>query len=410
MSESAQPDCGYYLVLNAGSSSIKFAGYDAESLRCLFQGQIDDKGGKGRALLVVEQGGERNEKPVDLSRYQGEFLPVEPVLEWLDAAGPQAGLRAIGHRVVHGGEAFQAPVIVNSRVLSAIESCSRFAPLHNPANLNGIEDCRSRFPDLPQVAVFDTAFHQTLTPAHYRYAVPREWYKQLGVRRYGFHGTSHEYVCREAEKCLGIAPGTGAFISLHLGNGCSAAAVESGKSVDTTMGLTPLEGMMMGTRCGDIDPGLPEYLCRQLDCSITELTRKLNKNSGLLGVSGLTSDMRQIQEAMDDGHDGARLAFDMFCLRAARAAAAMRVALSRLDALIFTGGIGEHSVPVRQQVLARLSWLTAAPDATRNREHGRRSGGVITENGSAGNTACAMVVPTNEELMIATHIHHLLQQ
>ena len=410
-SQSADQSAGYYLVLNAGSSSVKFAGYAAGTLECLFQGQIDDKGGqaKGSAVLKAEQGGRKTEQPLDLSRYDAGFLPVAPVLEWLESAGPKASLLAVGHRVVHGGEAFQAPVIVNAEVTAAIESCRRFAPLHNPANLQGIADCQSRYPELPQVAVFDTAFHQTLDADHYLYALPHEWYENLGVRRYGFHGTSHEYVYQEAEKRLGLTAKSGAFITLHLGNGCSAAAIEKGRSLDTTMGLTPLEGMMMGTRCGDIDPGLPEYLCQQLDCSIVDLTRQLNKQSGLLGVSGLTSDMRQLQQAMDEDHQGAERAFNMFCLRAARAAASMRVSLGSLDALIFTGGIGEHSARVRQRILSHLRWMTAATDDGLNNDHGRQSSGVITQRGTNPSSACAMVVPTDEELMIATHIQQLLQ-
>lgn len=399
----------YYLTVNAGSSSIKFAGYaladQSEHLQLLFQGQIDDRGGGEQVSLSVSRNGEQHTRMLSA---EAGGLSLEPVLNWLNSQGLVSALQGIGHRVVHGGEAFQQPVLIDVNVLDAIAACNRFAPLHNPANLGGIRACQTAFPGIPQVAVFDTAFHQTLSEAHFLYAVPYQWYQEHGVRRYGFHGTSHQYVAQQAETRLGLAQGTGRFVSLHLGNGCSAAAIEAGQCVDTSMGLTPLEGLMMGTRSGDLDPGLHEYLCQQLQCDISELTRQLNKASGLLGVSGLTSDMRQIQQAMDAGHEGATRAFAMFCLRAAKAVAAMRVSLTALDAVIFTGGIGEHSSAVRARVLSHLHWLTPPLCSQANQDHGSHTAGIITARGEVPSSVHALVVPTDEEIMIAHHVHTLL--
>ncbi|MDX1692499.1 MAG: acetate/propionate family kinase [Ketobacteraceae bacterium] len=408
MSNPAGDATDFYLVLNSGSSSIKFAGYRSQSLERCFHGQIDDRGDSGKPLLSVNDGNQDQEMPVERADDKENGLTVAPILDWVEQNAPGGRLAAIGHRVVHGGEKFREPALIDPEVLSAIQDCSRFAPLHNPSNLKGIRDCQSRYADLPQVAVFDTAFHQSLAPAEYMYPVPREWYRNHGVRRYGFHGTSHEYVCQQAEKALGLAADSGAFISLHLGNGCSAAAVANGKSVDTTMGLTPLEGMMMGTRSGDIDPGLPQFLCHELNQSIDEVTRALNKSSGLLGVSGITSDMRGIQEAMDSNKPQAALAFDMFCSRAAKAVAGMRVSLTRLDAVIFTGGIGEHSARVRERIVSLLPWLLPPLDSSANQHHGKDSGGVITAPDQRKKECCALVVATDEEKMIAHHIQSLM--
>ena len=407
MTDQNDREAGLYLVLNAGSSSVKFAGYSAAALTQLFHGQIDDRGRSESAVLTVHDGSEKTQQTVAKSRQTGKHsLSVAPVLEWVDQRSAGKVL-AIGHRVVHGGEKFQAPVLISEGVMAAIDECTPFAPLHNPGNLQGIRECQSRYPGLPQVAVFDTAFHQSLEREHYLYPLPYEWYQQHGVRRYGFHGTSHEYVYQQAEKQLGLAPDTGAFISLHLGNGCSAAAIESGRSVDTTMGLTPLEGLMMGTRSGDIDPGLHQYLCHTLGLSLDELTNALNKRSGLLGVSQTSSDMREIQDAMEQGDQQAQLAFDMFCDRAAKSVAALRVSLSRLDAILFTGGIGEHSALTRAAILARIPWLCCPVDVVANQAHGKDTRGLITAAGDQRQCQ-ALVVATDEEWMIARHIQALL--
>jgi acetate kinase len=320
------------------------------------------------------------------------------VLDLMAEAGhADVELLGAGHRVVHGGERFTSSIRVDDAVIAALRSFDHLAPLHNPANLAGIEAVRAALPGLPQVAVFDTAFHQTM-PAHaFRYAVPEEWYVRHGVRRYGFHGTSHRFVSEQAASMLGRPLGELRLVTAHLGNGCSATAVRDGVSVDTTMGLTPLEGLVMGTRSGDIDPGLIGYLAGRTGMNIDEITQALNVDSGLQGLSGVGNDMRTVAEAAADGNERARLALDVFVYRLSKAIAALVVGLQRLDALVFTGGIGENSAVVRSLVLSRLGFLGLAEDVEANAEHGRHTGGRI----SLGGPVLALVVPTDEELLIA---------
>ena len=306
--------------------------------------------------------------------------------------------------MVHGGAQFTASVRVDDEVIAAIRSFSRLAPLHNPANLAGIEAVAAARPDLPQVAVFDTAFHQTMPPAAYRYAVPEPWYTRYGVRRYGFHGTSHRFVSGRAADLLGRPLGELRLVTAHLGNGCSATAVRDGESVDTTMGLTPLEGLVMGTRSGDVDPGVFGYLAGVASLTVGQLTDALNTASGLAALSGVGNDMRAVEAAAAGGDAHARLALDVFVHRLAKAVAALVTNLDRLDALVFTGGIGEHSVTVRSMVLARLGFLGLAEDPPANARHGRDTGGRI----SLPATALALVVPTDEELMIARDTARLI--
>ncbi|HYB49231.1 MAG TPA: acetate kinase, partial [Streptosporangiaceae bacterium] len=321
---------------------------------------------------------------------------ISRVLDHLARAGlpPLAGA---GHRVVHGGERFTASVLVDDEVIAAIRSFSHLAPLHNPSNLDGIEAVRAVRPGLPQVAVFDTAFHQTMAPRAFRYAVPEEWYTRYGVRRYGFHGTSHRFVSERAAALLGRPLAELRLVTAHLGNGCSAAAVRDGRSVDTTMGLTPLEGLVMGTRSGDVDPSVFGYLADQAGLTVDEVTRVLNTASGLAGLSGVSNDMRTVEAAAAAGDERAQLALDVFVHRLAKAIAAMVVGLERLDALVFTGGIGENSVLIRSRVLARLGFLGLAEDAGANAGHGRATRGRISTDGPV----LALVVPTDEELLIA---------
>ena len=278
-----------------------------------------------------------------------------------------------------------------------MRSFSHLAPLHNPANLAGIEAVRALLPDLPQVAVFDTAFHQTMPPHAFRYAVPEEWYTRYGVRRYGFHGISHRFVSEQAAVVLGRPPGELRLVTAHLGNGCSATAVRDGVSVDTTMGLTPLDGLVMGTRSGDVDPGLLSYLAGRTSMGVDELTRALNLESGLEGLSGVGNDMRTVEAAAAGGNERARLALEVFVHRLSKAIAGLVVGLQRLDALVFTGGIGENSAVVRSLVLRQLGFLGLAEDVQANADHGRRTGGRI----SVAGPVLALVVPTDEELLIA---------
>jgi acetate kinase len=375
---------GLVLVLNSGSSSVKYALLDPETGQRPLNGQVEDIGGAGGSYHDA----------------------ITQILGHLDDKG-HVDLTGAGHRVVHGGERFSASVLVDDDVLAAIRSFSHLAPLHNPANLAGIEAVSAARPGLPQVAVFDTAFHQTMKPAAYRYAVPDEWYARYAVRRYGFHGTSYRFVSERAAALLGRSadgyPPAGhpsaalRLVIAHLGNGCSAAAISGGESVDTTMGLTPMEGLVMGTRSGDVDPGLLGYLAERTGQDAAALTEALDTRSGLLGLSGTTNDMRTIADAAGKGDERARLALDVFVHRLAKAIGALTASLGGLDALVFTAGIGEHSPVVRSEVLARLGFLGLAEDPEANADHGRATGGRISLPGPVQ----ALVIPTDEELMIA---------
>ena len=299
----------------------------------------------------------------------------------------------VGHRVVHGGESFSKSVAIDESVVAEIESCSSLAPLHNPANLAGIAAAQEVFPELPHVAVFDTAFHQTMPVHAYRYAVPRAWYTELKVRRYGFHGTSHAYVSREAARYLDQTVAETSVIVAHLGNGCSACAVHAGESLDTTMGLSPLEGLVMGTRSGDVDPALHSYLANHLGLSLDEITNSLNKESGLLGLSGQSNDMRTLVELAEGGDAEAGLAIAVFAYRLAKAIGALAAALPKLDAIVFTGGIGENSAYTRQATASHLQVFGVSLDDEANQKNASKI--------SLSNTLPCLVIATNEELMIA---------
>jgi acetate kinase len=383
------------LVLNSGSSSVKFALFLAASCERLIEG-MGDRLGTPEALLRIQ----RFPAPAVEERLPGGTHQdvIARVLDHLAEAGP-GGVRLLGagHRVVHGGDRFSSSILVNDAVIAALRSFSHLAPLHNPANLVGIGAVHSLLPELPQVAVFDTAFHQTVPPHAFRYAVPEAWYELHGVRRYGFHGTSHRFVSEQAAAMLGRPSRQLRMVTAHLGNGCSAAAVRDGVSVDTTMGLTPLEGLVMGTRSGDVDPGLIGYLVSRTGMNVDQITQALNLDSGLKGLSGVGNDMRTVVAAAADGNERARLALEVFVHRLAKAIAGLVVGLQRLDALVFTGGIGENSTVVRSLVLGRLGFLGLAEDAEANAGHGRHTGGRISLAGSV----LALVVPTDEELLIA---------
>jgi acetate kinase len=401
---------GLVLVLNSGSSSVKFAVLAPASGERMLAGMADKVGTPETELRIrryqdhvvterLPDGGYRAviSRILDYLPEAG-FGPAGDGASGDGAAGPgQAHLAGAGHRVVHGGERFTASVLVDDEVIAAIRASSHLAPLHNPANLAGIEAVRAVRPDLPQVAVFDTAFHQTMPPRAFRYAVPEEWYSRYGVRRYGFHGTSYRFVSERAAALLGRPLAGLRLVIAHLGNGCSVAAVRAGVSVDTTMGLTPLEGLVMGTRSGDVDPGVFGFLAGRAGLTIDELNQALYNASGLQGLSGVSNDMRTVEAMAAGGDERARLALDVFVHRLAKAIAGMVVGLERLDALVFTAGIGENSALVRGQVLARLGFLGLAEDPGANARHGRDTRGRISPDGAA----VAMVVPTDEELMIA---------
>jgi acetate kinase len=386
---------GVVLVLNSGSSSVKFALLVPASGERLMSG-LGERLGTGEASVRIEwSGGAATTEQLPGGTHHAV---VSLLLDRLATSGYTGGrLLGAGHRVVHGGERFSSSVLVDDTVLAGLRSISHLAPIHNPANLAGIEAVRALLPGLPQVAVFDTAFHHTMPPHAYRYAVPEEWFTRYGVRRYGFHGTSHRYVAERAAALLGRPYHRLRLVTAHLGNGCSAAAVRDGRSVDTTMGLTPLEGLVMGTRSGDVDPGLIDYLASRSGLGAGEITEALDNDSGLTGLSGMGNDMRAIIAAAAEGNERSRLALDVFVHRLCKAIAGLVVSLDRLDALVFTGGIGENSAEIRSLALGRLGFLGLAEDAAANAGHGRHTGGRISVTGPV----LALVVPTDEEVMIA---------
>lgn len=395
----------YIFVLNCGSSSIKFALIGPISKEALLTGLVEK----------ISQPECQMQWQVETERFQAATpsADIEAALHQIWTCvknvlgGAEEKILGVGHRVVHGGEHFQHSARIDAAVIDAIEKCIPLAPLHNPANLAGIRALKKLCPQLPQVAVFDTAFHQSLPAKAYRYAVPQFLYQHHAVRRYGFHGTSHRYVANQALNRLNLDVADHALISAHLGNGCSITAIKNGKSMDTSMGMTPLEGLVMGTRCGDIDAGVLFYLLEQGLYTAESLDALLNKQSGLLGVSGLSMDMRDLNAAATAGNVDAELAIEVFCYRIAKYIAAYLVPLQRLDALIFTGGIGENDAKVRAKVIAHLAVLKLGLDPLVNANPCKTSNGVISTPESA---AVIMVIPTNEELMIALDTHRLIEE
>ena len=383
---------GFVLVLNCGSSSVKLALVDPVTGERRLAGLAERVGSSDAVVRLWRDGDEESSTPDDpssrgaLAHLLGSLTDAE-----------RADLVGVGHRVVHGGSRFSASVVLDDATLADLSGLVDLAPLHMPANLLGIEGARELLPELVQVAVFDTAFHQTMPPVAYRYAVPRDWYDEHHVRRYGFHGTSHRFVSARSAEVLGRPLEELRLVTLHLGNGCSAAAVLGGVSIVTTMGLTRLEGLVMGTRSGDVDPGLLGYVAERLDLDMDGVIDALNTRSGLLGLSGLSNDMRTVCDAAAQGSEAARLAVDVFCYRAAKSVGALAVALGGLDALVFTGGIGEHAADVRGQVLSHLGVLGLHEDPAANADHGRGTGGRVSRDGDR----VAIVVPTDEELLIA---------
>ncbi|MCQ8881729.1 acetate kinase [Pseudoalteromonas shioyasakiensis] len=385
----------HVLVLNCGSSSLKFAILDATTSDEVISG-LAERLGSDTPSIKYKYNGEK--QLIELAKGQAHDAAINKLVYLVKNLGLEDKLVAVGHRVVHGGEHFTESVLIDNDVLIEIEKTAALAPLHNPANLLGIRTAQQAFSTLPQIAVFDTAFHQTMPKIAYLYALPYSLYKEHGVRRYGFHGTSHYYVAGEAAKLLGKERQQTNVISAHLGNGCSVCAIKDGKSVDTSMGLTPLEGLVMGTRSGSIDPGLFTFLTQQLNYSVQEIDDLLNKQSGLLGISELSNDCRTIEEAAVEGHPQANLALDIFCYRLAKQIAAFLVPLQRLDALIFTGGIGENSDIIRDKVILHLGFLGLECDEAANLAARFGKEGLISK-GQAH--VKAFVIPTNEEWVIA---------
>ncbi|ENK1959505.1 TPA: acetate/propionate family kinase [Vibrio cholerae] len=393
----------YVLVINSGSSSLKFAVIDSQTGEALISG-LGECFGMPEAVISWKYQGEKTEEAITATDHHHQHA-INRIVGLMESLGFAQDLVAVGHRIVHGGEKFTSTVRIDEEVLAEIESLSDLAPLHNPAGAKGIQAAMAAFPSLPQFAVFDTAFHQTMPKKAFTGAISHELYKQYGIRRYGFHGTSHYYVSREAAKMLNKPIEQANFISVHLGNGASVCAISNGQSVDTSMGFTPLAGLMMGTRSGDLDPGIIEFLMKK-GWSQEKVFETLNKKSGFLGVSGLTSDARGILEAMENGHEGAKLAFEVFTYRVAKYIGSYLIPLDHLDAIIFTGGIGENSLPIRREILGNLKLLGFVEDEKGNEAARFGKAGIIAKSELLN--AVAMVIPTNEEFVIAQQSVELL--
>ncbi|NLS90764.1 MAG: acetate kinase [Planctomycetaceae bacterium] len=393
------------LVVNCGSSSIKYQLYEMPEKRVISKGLVERIGEEGSAL--------QHHYADEIRRLEGQIADHEEgmalILETL--TGPDGVLEtaeeigAVGHRVVHGGEEFTGSVLITPEVIASIERFADLAPLHNPPNLTGIRAAMHELPDVPQVACFDTAFHATIPEVAYTYALPYQLYEKFGIRRYGFHGTSHRYVARRAAELLGIDKYALNCITIHLGNGSSMTAVRGGRSVDTSMGLTPLEGLVMGTRTGDFDPAILFYLADR-GYDVTSLNKLCNKQSGLLGISGKSNDMRTLLQRSEQGDRRAKLAIDVFCYRIKKYIGMYMAVLGRVDAIVFTGGIGENASAVRANACSNLEGLGIALDAERNEQTvARREGAVSTPE----SPTAVLVIPTDEEAAIADDTYRIMR-
>jgi len=384
------------LVLNCGSSSLKFAVINATNGDEIITGLAECFNlPEARMQWKISGKKESTNLPPNSAHSEAIAHIVEDIIQKQEGLAEQ--FIAVGHRVVHGGEKFTKSVLIDDAVVKGIEECSSLAPLHNPAHILGIKAAQAAFPSLPQIAVFDTAFHQTMPAKAFMYALPYELYKEDHVRRYGMHGTSHLFVTQEAAKALNKPVEETNIVSAHLGNGASVSAIKNGKCVDTSMGLTPLAGLVMGTRSGDLDPSIIEYLMTRKGYSIETIMDILQKKSGLLGISGTSSDFRDILAGYDKGDERSILAMDMFSYRLAKYIAGYAVPLERIDAIVFTGGIGENSHIVRAKVLELLTIFGYEVDDAKNAKARLGGEGVITKDG----TPIAIVIPTNEEWVIA---------
>lgn len=391
------------LVLNSGSSSIKFQLFEMTERRSIASGIIENIGdGTAKAKIYSDHGA--TQETAVIRNHQEGMAVIERLLNQSGVLQDIGSLDAVGHRVVHGGETFREPVIIDDEVISAINDLIPLAPLHNPANLEGIITVLQKAPQTVQVAVFDTAFHQNMPPSSYLYALPYELYEKYRVRRYGFHGTSHYFVAKKAAECLDRPLEQLRIITLHLGNGSSAAAIKYGVCIDTSMGMTPLEGLVMGTRSGDVDPGVLFYLARQMNLSIDEIDTLLNKESGLKGICGV-NDMRTIMQFADKGDERALLALEIFCYRIKKYIGAYSASLGGADAVVFTGGIGENSAFIRAKVCEGLEYMGIEIAS----EECRRQDGIVTLH-SRDSRVNVLAIPTDEELEIALQTQQLLQK
>ncbi|WP_448248730.1 acetate kinase [Thalassotalea agariperforans] len=403
----------FVLVLNSGSSSVKFAVINVQTTEQVLHGIAECLGALNAQISWQHSGlphstaqSPANQKHTHaLAENSYHLAAIQALVEIINQHQLTSAINVIGHRVVHGGEKFFNSVVITDEVEAEIKANNKLAPLHNPANLLGIQATKKLFPHLKQVAVFDTAFHQTLAKKAFLYAIPYSLYQLEGIRKYGFHGTSHRYVAEQASQLLDKKFSESHLITAHLGNGCSICAIKNGESVDTSMGFTPLGGICMGTRSGDVDPGLLNFLVNELAYSMEQVDQVLNKQSGLLGISQLSNDCRELQEAAQAGNKQAELALDVFSYQIAKTIAAYTVPLGKLDAIVFTGGIGENSAYVRAKVVSLLTifGLVLSEQENMNKRFGEQ--GCITSNDGIK----ALVIPTNEELVIALDAIALLQ-
>ena len=395
------------LVLNCGSSSVKYKLLDMTSKEVLGSGGVEKIGMKGSFLKHTKQNGEKVILEGEVLEHQ---LAIEYILGVLTSEKHgciknMEEIDAVGHRVVHGGEKFNSSVVITDEVIRNIEACIEIAPLHNPPNLAGIFAISDLLPQIPQVAVFDTAFHQTMPEHAYMYGIPYSLYKKYGIRRYGFHGTSHRYVSRRACEFLGLDYNKTKIITAHIGNGGSITAIENGKSVDTSMGFTPVEGLMMGTRSGDVDLGVVTYLMEKEMISTSATTTLFNKHSGVLGVSGISSDMRDIEKAISEGNQRAKLALEMYEYRIKKYIGSYAAVLNGFDVLVFTGGVGENQTITRERICNGLSYLGIEIDPEINRIRGEEL--LISTSNSR---VKVVVIPTDEEYLIASDTMELVSK
>ena len=387
------------LVINCGSSSLKYQLIDSETESVIAKGLCERIGIDGGIISYAPAGGEKQEQQIEMPDHK---KAIELVIGYLTDANTGvvkelSEIGAVGHRIVHGGEKFTKSVVINEEVKKAIEEVSDLAPLHNPANLIGVNACEALMPGVPMVAVFDTAFHQTMPEESYMYALPYEYYEKYRVRRYGFHGTSHAYVSNRVAEILGKKPEDLKTIVCHLGNGASVSAVKNGKCIDTSMGLTPLEGLIMGTRSGDLDASIVEFICKKENISVSDMLNVLNKKSGVLGLSaGLGSDFRDLEKGYNEGNAGGKRAIEAFVYRVVKYIGAYAAAMDGVDVICFTAGVGENSGFVRKKIVERISYLGITLDEEAN---GKRGEEIAIS--TADSKVKVYVVPTNEELAIA---------
>lgn len=394
------------LVLNCGSSSIKYALYDMDTKTVMTSGGAERVGLDGAFVKVKLANGEKKKVMHDIPEHTEGVKFIFSLL-----VDPEIGvikdlkeINAVGHRMVHGGEKFNKSVLLTDEVLKVFEECTDLAPLHNPANLKGVRAVQELMPGLPQVGVFDTAFHQTMPKEAFMYALPYDLYEKYGVRRYGFHGTSHRYVSQRVCEFLGVKPEGKKIITCHIGNGASIAAVKDGKCVDTSMGLTPLEGLIMGTRSGDVDGGALTFIEKKLGLDADGLSDLLNKKSGMLGITGVSSDMREIEKAFEEGNERAKLAFDMYFYRIRKYIGAYAAAMDGCDIIVFTAGVGENQPSLREEVCKKLTYLGVEIDVEKNKNLRGKEALISTPESKVA----VCVIPTDEELMIASDTMALL--